>query len=368
MRIAVLWIPMTGYLDACLRELATARDVNLFVSFQSPVPEAPTDINQFTWLSDRYVYAEKPDVSVLRSRLRDFRPDVLLVSGWALPAYRKLCREYKNSALRVCIMDNPWKGTWKQWLGVVSAPVYVNRLFDIAFVPGERQKRFASKLGFEESCIWRGALSGDHPSMRSAYVNRVKLPATLPNRFLYLGRLAPEKGIQTLRDAYRAYRAQCPSPWPLAVAGTGPLRELLQREPGIEMLGFLQPSDVPRALREAGCLVMPSDCDHWGVAIHEGCSAGLPIICTSSCGASVHLVQDGYNGFVVAPRQHEWLARTMCKLSEMAPREREQMGDASYTLSLQFTPERWARTVLVRSLEAMQKGPMGHASRIPSKQ
>ena len=65
---------------------------------------------------------------------------------------------------------------------------------------------------------------------------------------------------------------------------------------GVEMLGFVQPDDLPAVLERAGCLVLPSRFEPWGVVVHEAAAAGLPIVCTPVCGAATRLVLDGYNG------------------------------------------------------------------------
>ena len=43
MRIAVLWTTLSGYLNACMKELASRDGVELFVSHQAPLQQAPFD-------------------------------------------------------------------------------------------------------------------------------------------------------------------------------------------------------------------------------------------------------------------------------------------------------------------------------------
>jgi hypothetical protein len=49
MRIAVLWLNLTGYLNACLRELNRMPGVEL-VAHQSTRGEAPFAEEQFRWM------------------------------------------------------------------------------------------------------------------------------------------------------------------------------------------------------------------------------------------------------------------------------------------------------------------------------
>ena len=83
--------------------------------------------------------------------------------------------------------------------------------------------------------------------------------------------------------------------------GVGPLADTIGSIDGVDMLGFVQPDEMPSVFARAGCLVLPSRHEPWAVVIHEAASAGLPVVCTRACGASTRLVLDGLNGAVVSP-------------------------------------------------------------------
>jgi glycosyltransferase involved in cell wall biosynthesis len=352
MKIAVLWTKPSGYLNSCLRALAALQGVELFVAYQAPTSDAPFANEQFSWFPKSYRYSAAPDAIELLPLLRSFGPDVL-ISSWHLAGYRAACREFRNRAVRVCCMDHQWEGTPKQWLGVATSPVFVQRLFDAAFVAGERQSTFAQKLGFNQDQIWRGLYSCDHAAFTAAYEGRLLRKSPLPRSFLYVGRLSPEKGIDSLLDAYRRYQAERSAPWPLAVAGEGALRGELENVAGVKLIGFVQPDQLPETFSQAGCLVVPSHWEPWGLVIHEACTVGLPVICTSACGAAVHLVQDGYNGFITETGDPQSLALAFRRFTELDEKRRGAMGEASHLLSLQFTPERWANCVHDRGLEML---------------
>ncbi len=246
-------------------------------------------------------------------------------------------------------MDNQWRGRPKQWLGVLTSKIFVQRLFDTALVAGKRQAVFARKLGFSQDNIWYGFCPCDFPQFDAA---RRPLTSIDERRsFLYAGRLAPEKGIDTLIAAYRRYRAETLEPWPLKVAGTGPLRNIVEREPGVEYQGFIQPDALPPLFASAGCFVLASRFEPWGVVIHEAAAAGLPVICTAACGSSDHLVKNGSSGFVVETDKPVSLAEAMKKVSDLSREARTEMGIASYKLACQFTPETWAKLVWERGRE-----------------
>jgi glycosyltransferase involved in cell wall biosynthesis len=126
---------------------------------------------------------------------------------------------------------------------------------------------------------------------------------------------------------------------------------LVEGVPGVEYHGFVQPDALPATFADAGCVVVPSHSEAWGVVIHEAAASRLPIICTSACGASDDLVRNGYNGFVVKTGDAAALATAMKKLSELPRDARAEMGKASYALAGQFSPERWANVLWKRGTE-----------------
>jgi glycosyltransferase involved in cell wall biosynthesis len=340
-------------MNCCLKALAAAPKTELFVCNQEASVNDPFDLAQFQWMKNRYEFAREPDAKQLLDRLEAFKPDLLLGGVWNIAGYRYVCRRLRNRCPRICLIDNQWRGTAKQWLGSLTAPWYLHRFYDGIFAPGERQVSWARHMGFSDSNIWRGSLTCNVSEFERVHCSRQEASS---RKFLYLGRLSQEKGIEALACGYRQYRNASQEPWPLHIAGVGPLRHLLENIPGVVFRGFVQPEQVPQLFLDAGCLVLPSKSEQWGVAIHEAAASGVPVICTSACGASVHLVQDRYNGFVIPPNDPCSIAAAFAEFASLPPDRRNQMGNASASLALQFTPERWANTVLDRGSKLIKQG------------
>jgi len=79
--------------------------------------------------------------------------------------------------------------------------------------------------------------------------------------------------------------------------------------------------------------------------VQEAATAGLPLICSDACGATVHLLQDRHNGFLVEVNRIEQLANAMARMTKLDDEKRRTMGRRSHELSKQFTPQRWADTL-----------------------
>ena len=243
-------------------------------------------------------------------------------------------------------MDHQWLGTPKQWLGRVTRNLFIQPAFDAAFMPGDEQAVFARHLGFKQHEIISGLYTCDDPFFTG--------PQTPPrDSFLFTGRLVDVKGVDVLAAAYRSYRESAEDPWPLVIAGIGPMDEELKAIDGVELLGFVSPQDLPGVMASSGCLLLPSRFEPWGVVVQEAAASGQAVICTSTCGAASRLVLDGYNGRVVTPGRADELAAAMTWVATADPARREAMSVRSSELARQYTPTRWAQHLTDKCVELM---------------
>jgi len=352
MRVAVLWSGLSGYLNACLRELAAREGVELFVSHMRPLREAPYDEAQFDWIADRYPWQGEAEAEALLLRLERFRPDVILCVNWHYRAYRHAMRRFKGRAVRIFTSDRQWQGTMRQWLGVLTSRIYLRPLCEAIFVAGEPQVAWARQMGFRQEHILQGMLSCDHDSFAAVHAKRQQMPAN-PHAFVFVGRLAPEKGLDVLIRAYAMYRRQSAAPWPLRCFGTGPLRQLAEGAQGVECMGFVQPDALPAEFARVSCLVLPSTFEPWALVVHEATAAGMGVIASDAVGAAAHLLRSGENGYIVKSGDAGALAAAMLRYAGLDEQQQRDMGEKSFALSRQFTPARWADTLLSRS-QALQ--------------
>ena len=122
---------------------------------------------------------------------------------------------------------------------------------------------------------------------------------------LYLGRLSPEKGVETLLRAHAADNAA----WRLVVAGAGPLLQDLQsRFPLAEFTGHLTGKALETNLREASVVVVPSEWhENSPLSILEAMAHAKPIV-ASRIGGIPELVRDGETGLLFEPKDTQQLS------------------------------------------------------------
>jgi glycogen(starch) synthase len=133
-------------------------------------------------------------------------------------------------------------------------------------------------------------------------------------RVLFVGRLAPQKGVGTLVEA--AGLLEDPGAQILLV-GDGPERKALERKSErlsvadrLHFVGFFAHERLPAVLAHADLLVLPSLYEELGTVLLEAMQAALPIV-ASKTGGIPDVIEDGVNGLLVPPGDPEALARAI---------------------------------------------------------
>ena len=349
-RIAVLYSELSGYMAACLRVLKDSYGIELLVFRWPVVSNAPFEEKaMFGWIDRLYDKGNMRAEEIL-GIVEQFEPDGLFIPGWMDADYLKVARVMKRRNVPVIAgSDTQWTGSLRQRVSKHLAPWYLHTAIDVLWVAGERQRQFARYLGYAGAKCWSGLYACDW----SQFAKKTT-PASAGQSpfFLYVGRYIEAKGLDVLVNAYKQYRQQVETPWELVCAGTGVQADLLKGVEGIQDFGFQQPTVLPELLREAGAFVLPSRTEPWGVALQEAAASGLPLISSTASGAAIHLVQDGYNGYLFESGDAAHLAACMARLSTSPPAVISELGQRSYELAKQFTPARWAET-LVAGLASM---------------
>lgn len=171
---------------------------------------------------------------------------------------------------------------------------------------------------------------------------------------LFVGRLAPEKGICTLLEAWTRLGETVP----LKVVGDGPLAPRVAgcTAPGVEWLGRRSREEVLHLMRDARVLVFPSEWyETFGLTMAEAFATGLPVV-ASRLGAMAEIVADGHTGLHFAPgdaddlvRKIEWAAAHPSELATMGEHARKEFearyaAGANYRMLMEIYDSAAART------------------------
>lgn len=294
--------------------------------------------------------------AALWNRLNKINPSVVLIPGYyTLPAiaaalWTKLKRRRSVLMTESTADDHP-----RHWWREAPKRFLLRSLFDWAVAGGAPHRRYLTRLGFRSPRIARFYDVVDNAFFRErADALRKHYRADdfdLPERyFLFVGRLAEEKNVGGLLDAYLAYR-RGGGTWSLVLVGDGPQREQLETAArssgfaGIHFEGFKKSADLPQYYAFASCFVLPSRREPWGLVVNEAMASGLPVIVSRQCGCAEDLVEPGGNGFVFDPAAPGELESRLLGVSALYPRDLCEMGERSAAIIAQFSPEAWAAEV-----------------------
>ncbi len=173
-----------------------------------------------------------------------------------------------------------------------------------------------------------------------------KSDACSKNYALFIGRISPEKGIETLLAAWQSLQHI-----PLQMAGDGPLFEQVQRDINLKfldrviLLGQKDRNEIFELLRSARFLILPSLCyENLPLVIVEAYALGIPVI-VSRLGALAEIVSDGMTGLLFNPGDPSDLAAKATWAWQHC-REMEKMGLNARKVYV----ERYAKEVNYRTL------------------
>lgn len=135
--------------------------------------------------------------------------------------------------------------------------------------------------------------------------------------FLFIGMLRYYKGLDILLDAAERL------PYPLVIAGDGPLAESLRRQAAaqglqhVHFLGHVDQSMKSALLQGATAIVFPSHLrsEAFGVTLLEGAMFAKPLICAEIGTGTTYINRHLETGLVVAPNDPVALADAMHRLA-----------------------------------------------------
>ncbi|MCL5282121.1 MAG: glycosyltransferase family 4 protein [Planctomycetes bacterium] len=237
---------------------------------------------------------------------------------------------------------SPW---WKKWYGQRRAKWATARV-DAVVVSGTRCLEYHRGLGVAEDRIFLSPQSTiDHRSV--AGLNEAA-PASRagehPVHLLYFSRILKLKGLDILLQAFAGLVSQRREAH-LLIVGDGPFRKYCEQLrddwhiPNVRFVGWVPNEEAWKYYQQADIFVLPCSGkgrrEGWGLVVNEALSMSLPVVTTEAVGCVPDLVQEGRNGYVVAPGDVAALRQALQKLVEDRSL-REQMGAESRAIFEEF--------------------------------
>ncbi len=325
----ILWSRYKGAVFSVLHELASNSRCNVSF-FQIAETEADrvsltgVDLSYHTYpfeLMFKGSYGAVPTsqlICKLFSSVWHSKTDLILLPGFHRPEYwaMLLAAVLKGTKRAVfcdsTVHDQPQsfvKGLLKRFFFAFC---------DGFFVYGERARAYVMQYGAPpEKVFFRCQASalphGYSPDLalqqRIAHAPSVEAP-----RFLYVGRLSPEKSLDVLLRSFVRVRQTLPAAT-LVIVGAGPQRKMLEDlahslslGEGVFFAGSMDVAALAVEYAKATCLVLPSFSEPWGLVVNEALSYGCPVVVSQRCGCVPELVESKPTGFVFEAQNVDDLA------------------------------------------------------------
>ncbi|MFP5234981.1 MAG: glycosyltransferase family 4 protein [Acidobacteriota bacterium] len=244
----------------------------------------------------------------MRKVLEEFNPDILHVVDPALLGIAGLYYGGDTGALRVPLVASYHTDLPKylHYYGLGFFEPYVWKLLrlrhrraNINLCTSSQMVHQLEQHGILEVALWPGGVDADlfQPSRKTADM-RYRLTDGCPDSplLLYVGRLSPEKNIESLRPVLQAYPEAR-----LALVGDGPHRQRLEEHFAglpVHFAGFLYDKELASAYASSDIFVMPSRTETLGLVVLEAMCSGLPVVAARAGGIS-EMIQDGVSGYLV---------------------------------------------------------------------
>jgi glycosyltransferase involved in cell wall biosynthesis len=193
---------------------------------------------------------------------------------------------------------------------------------------------------FSRQKFVQGGLPADRIAIKPNFLHPDPGPGTGRGGYaVFVGRLSPEKGIDTLLAAW----TKTAEPLGLKIIGNGPLadrvRAVAASDSRITWLGRCEPADVMRIVGDAVCLVLPSIWyEGFPRTILEAFAKGTPVI-ASRLGSMAELIEHGQTGLHFEPASaSDLVAKLLALRGDRAATARMRQG-ARRQYELKYTAE-----------------------------
>lgn len=240
----------------------------------------------------------------------------------------------------------PWKTALRKWM--------VKRVKSFVTNGYLSKKYLVDTLGAPEERVFVGGMCSQpinyqSKSERNIYASKIECI-----NFIFCGSLINRKGVQHLirSVAFLKQRENLKNKFQVFILGEGEgkkefesLSKTLDVENLVNFVGFVRPEQIWDYYAKSHVFVLPTLHDNWPLVIPEAMYMGLPVLASKYAGNVPDLVQDGKNGFIFDPHNHEELSSFMAFYINNSHLI-EEHGNNSLEIVKPFNPETAAQKIL----------------------
>jgi glycosyltransferase involved in cell wall biosynthesis len=311
-----------------------------------------------------YLRSHGHEVELIRPKQSsdDGEPETVLVRGIPIPMYpdlrmglpvaRRLYRRWTDSPPDLVHIATEGPLGWSasraaRRLGIVATSDfrtrfdeygkhYVGKIFShlvnlylrmfhndtaCTFVPTPEMRLLLQRAGYENLRVSERGVDADlfsplhrSESLRASWGLAAKRDEPGGPAVLYVGRLAREKNLPLVFEAFDALRVRVPTAR-LIIVGSGPLRASFERShPEVVFAGVQTGSALAAYYASADLFLFPSLTETFGNVTLEAMASGIPVVAYDSAAAGMYL-RNGVSGYALPRGDSAAFIEAACELA-----------------------------------------------------
>jgi len=254
-----------------------------------------------------------PNMLHVKSELIRFQPDLIHI---ATPFNVGLCGLHYAKKLNIPIVGS-YHTDFDQYLEYYDLQIFskllwkymhwFHRPFEKIFVPSHFTKEQLVDLGFRNLHIWGRGVDCQlfHPNYDKWEIRK---KYNIKEKYIlsYVGRIAPEKDLQTLISIMNQLPEYLANQIHWLIVGEGPsLEEMKEKAPiNSTFTGYLRGEELAKVYSTSDVFIFPSPTETFGNVVLEALASGTPAVGANSGGVK-NIIQHGLTGRLCEPKNSE---------------------------------------------------------------
>ena len=295
----------------------------------------------------------------LPQQIEAYKPDAILIYGWAYSGHLKVIRYFKNKIPVFFRGDSTLLNKQKGIKGFLKS-IFLKWVYSHvyhAFYVGTNNKAYFKQYGLKEDqlsfaphAIDNARFQTDQP--QQAQELRASLNVTDDDMLiLYAGKFEPVKNVKTLVASFANITQ--PNVHLLLVGNGVDEPDLISYAKKndikrLHFLNFVNQSYIPAVYQAADIYCLPSISESWGLAVNEAMACSKAVLVSDKVGCAIDLVFSGKNGDIFEAANVDDLTKKLTQLVSHGKARLLQMGEYSQQII-----KAWDFETQVKAIEAV---------------
>ena len=224
-------------------------------------------------------------------QIKSLRYRKIVVGGWDLIEFWFLVFTTFKKKNALALESSAYESVTKGFKGLIKK-IFLKRISTV-FSSGEPHRELLEKLKY------KGEIKKTLGVGIFNYLPKnIKRNKRFEGNFLFVGRLAPEKNLEILLQAF----SKLPE-FSLTIIGEGELQASLQKNApsNVSFEGYIPNQELPMWYQGHDVFILPSIKEPWGLVVEEALYYGLPVIVSNQVGCARDIVEGLEVGVLFEP-------------------------------------------------------------------